>query len=462
MTIDAGDRPKNGRSWRDMKLKTASLGIALIAFASLIAVDIVIFRSMAERDRLESHNASEAIMNSLFASLRDHEDFGSAIESSSELKAMIRGLGVYKSDGSSIYSWGEVPVSYTPPIGAVGDKEAAIRYYRENSIHDSIILLVHPFRVPPPPPPKDRELRAKPATAGEGNPSDNLEADPSSHHSFFFDTLKNAEVVYLEIMQPVFWRARRFREALFPFTVLLIGALVFSMRWLILRNSDYRRRIEQQRNLVVLGTAASTLAHEIKNPLLSIRLQSSILERICPAEAKRELSIINDEVDRLSALSYRINDYLREPRGRPAKINVADAARETSLRLLGRDVVICSLEPSPMAMIDPDRYRSILENLARNALESGGPPSEVAIELTVEDGNIVIDVLDRGPGVPSKDRERVFDPFFTTKSRGTGIGLAISRRFALAASGDIAISDRPGGGASVQVRLPNTSTGEES
>jgi two-component system sensor histidine kinase HydH len=437
-----------------MKLRTASLGLALVALAFLSLLDVVIFRGMRERDVLESRNAGEEILNILFASLRDHQDFGSAIASSPELETTIAGLGVYDAGGEQLYGWGRVPRAYIPPTGSLPEPGLRVRRYIENPRNDSFIYLIRPFRLVPPP----RGEREPPRGDG-GDPPREGQRD-AADHSFFFYTLRGAEIVYLEIRQPEFWGAQRLREVLFPLSEALIAVFIFFIRALILRNAEYRRRIEEQRNLVVLGTAASTLAHEIKNPLMSIRLQSSILERSVPEDSRRELRIINDEIDRLSALTYRVNDYLREPLGRPVAVDAAELARDVSRHLAGRDLV--ALEPGrpSLAFVDPDRLRSILENTLRNAIESGGAEEGLAIEVATQEGRVVVDVLDRGPGIARGDRARVFDPFYTTKSRGTGIGLAITRRFVEAAGGTVAIDDRPGGGCRLRLSLAMAAGGE--
>jgi signal transduction histidine kinase len=104
--------------------------------------------------------------------------------------------------------------------------------------------------------------------------------------------------------------------------------------------------------------------------------------------------------------------------------------------------------------IDPERYRSILENLLRNAIESGGNPEEIRIVMEARNGKVNIDVLDRGKGMAPADKARIFDPFFTTKSQGTGIGLAICVRFAKEAGGTICLEQREGGGTLARLTLP--------
>jgi two-component system sensor histidine kinase HydH len=283
----------------------------------------------------------------------------------------------------------------------------------------------------------------------------------------FFGTLARSKYLYIDTTNPAYWRTQTLTAVFFPFCELALLVLVFFVRKLYLNNREYRERIEGQKNLVVLGTAASTLAHEIKNPLLSIRLQTGILKKLFPGTGKEELDIINDEVDRLSSMIYRVNDFLREARGNPASLNSYELLSETSRRLCGRDLLDAASVKDGMIFMDADRARSVAENLIRNALESGGPKAEVGASLTrsaahstahgvahAGDGRLFIEIYDRGRGIAPLDLERVFDPFFTSKSTGTGIGLSISRRFVEAAGGTITLENREGGGALVRISLP--------
>jgi len=422
----------------------ASLGLSLLILAVLTALSVVIFRGMRQRDELESRNDAERTMNSLLAGLRDHEDFGSAIEGALALKAKVVGVAVYGEGGSRLYSWGETPETFEFALPREEVPGESVRKYIDDPKNDALILLFHPFRVAPPPP--------EGSARRSGDEEERARRDESG---FLFTTMRKGEVVFLEIREPEYWVRRRLYGWLFPAIEVALAALVLFVRGILLRNADYRRRFEEQKNLVTLGTAASTLAHEIKNPLLSIKLQTRILSKTFPEEGRRELVIIDAEVDRLTALSYRVGDYLRDPRGAPRPIDAAEIAREVGARLCGRDVLVVA-EALPKVLMDPERLRSVLENLVRNALESGGPEEAVSIEARAEGSRARIDVLDRGTGLGPEARSRLFDPFFTTKSRGTGIGLSVCRRFVEAAGGKISLEPRPGGGCKVGVLLPGT------
>jgi len=429
----------------------ASMGLAAVAFLTLSGLAIIIAGGIAQKDRLESRNDVERTFSLLLAGLRDHRDFGETIESSSSLQKKVRGVGAYASDGTRLYDWGDVPATYAAATPAAASHGSTVfepeHSYADLPHRDAVALVLSPFRVGPPPP-HDHERDAEP------RPADDTRQTESASSYFFFTTLRNAETIYLEVRQPAYWRSRRAAEVLLPLVEVAIAALVLFVRLLILRNAEYRKRLEEQRSLVVLGTAASTLAHEIKNPLLSIRLQTRILEKTCPELARRELVIINEEVERLSALSHRVGDYLRDPAGRPVVIDPRDIAAEVGQRLCGRDILMPLESHGPSVAIDPERLRSVLENLVRNALESGSSDDAVAIDIRPVDGAVRIDVLDRGAGITADVARNAFDPFFTTKSRGTGIGLAVCKRFVQAAGGTIGLEPRDGGGCIARMTLP--------
>lgn len=447
----------------------ASVGLAATAFAVLSGLALVIYDGIAKKDILESRNDVERTLNVLLSGLRDHSDFGAAIEAVPALRDKVIGVGAYTEDGSRLYAWGNVPEAgdfHAPAHGSGGTLGEQERHYTYKSADDSIVLVLSPFRIGPPIPVERSQTAADRSAAVEERRVDEDARRESAPSAAFFRILRKADSVYLEVRQAEYWRSRRLAGAFFPLVELALAALVVFVRGLILRNQEYRRRFEEQRNLVILGTAASTLAHEIKNPLLSIRLQTRLLERTCPEAARRELGIINDEVERLSSLSHRVGDYLRDPAGHPVPVSPREVAADVGMRLCGRDILKAADGPEPGVLVDPERLRSVLENLVRNALESGpdsgaageaaggGESVGVEMELCAIDGGVRIEVSDRGSGIDPAAAPRLFDPFFTTKSRGTGIGLAVCKRFVEAAGGTLVLKARPGGGTVARVDLP--------
>ena len=102
-----------------------------------------------------------------------------------------------------------------------------------------------------------------------------------------------------------------------PFVVAGLAALFFS---LLASNIRHRRRAQEQETLARLGESARTLAHEIRNPLSAIRIQTSLLRKKIPGRCVRPLDAIDEEVERLSLLSRRVSDFLKNPRGSPRQI----------------------------------------------------------------------------------------------------------------------------------------------
>jgi two-component system sensor histidine kinase HydH len=428
----------------------SSLIAAILCWILLSSLAIFSISGLRDRARLIRDNENEQILNRLFTSMRGFDDFGSAIESNEDLRERIRGFAVYGGDLLPLYRWGKAPPVFDE--GALGPRPAGNRYGRY-TIPDrdsrSVKFVLQTERMAPPPPPQREGRRLQDETRRM-----------QGRQNWFFNSLTQSKYFYIDISHPGYWRIRNFTAVIAPVCVLLLLALAVYIRSLYTRNIEYRKRIEAQKNLVVLGIAAGTLAHEIKNPLLSIRLQTGILEKLYSEKGRDEITIINEEVDRLSGLIYRVNDYLREGRGNPAVFDLLKLLTETGNRLCGRDIIEKGAPEKAMVFADSERIRSVFENLLRNALESGGPPEETAISVSTgpaggrAKGSVTVSVRDRGTGVAPADLGRIFDPFFTRKSTGTGIGLSISKRFVEAAGGTINIRNREGGGAEVLVIFP--------
>ncbi|HEX8106925.1 MAG TPA: ATP-binding protein, partial [Kofleriaceae bacterium] len=103
--------------------------------------------------------------------------------------------------------------------------------------------------------------------------------------------------------------------------------------------------------------------------------------------------------------------------------------------------------------LDAGRIRQVVLNLIDNAVAAGPP---VSVTVRRERGRLILEVADRGPGVPEPDRERIFEPFFTGKTQGTGLGLAICRRVVELHGGTIAVYPNPGGGAMFRAEIPES------
>ncbi len=229
-----------------------------------------------------------------------------------------------------------------------------------------------------------------------------------------------------------------------------------------------QQRILQNEKMAVLGTFASGLAHEVRNPLNSIALQLSLLERrVARAGPELEaalrglLGVIREEIKRLDAL---VGDFLLFSRTnriqyRPASL---DAIADEVMRLLRpeareRGVTLRRQAigaPIPNLQMDDEKMKQVLINLVQNAIEAMPRGGAVTVESGVEDGQARIVVRDDGPGLP--DGLDIFQLFVTTKPKGTGLGLSIAQQIVLEHGGEIAATSQAGRGAIFTVSLPLT------
>ncbi len=237
---------------------------------------------------------------------------------------------------------------------------------------------------------------------------------------------------------------------------IVIAALAALFLLLLSSNIRHRRRAQEQDTLARLGESARTLAHEIRNPLGAIRIQSGLLRKKVPHDAAAQLDAIDEEVERLTLLSRRVADFLKNPRGDPVRILLDGFLKDLAGKLPTPVAYTAATEArDAVVSFDGELLRSVIENLVRNAHESyvdaaGG----IEMELSHERGLVMISVRDRGKGIPPELAQKVFDPFFTDKVHGSGVGLSLSRRFIEAAGGTLTLLPRAGGGTEARIALP--------
>lgn len=219
--------------------------------------------------------------------------------------------------------------------------------------------------------------------------------------------------------------------------------------------------------LAAIGKMAAHVTHEIRNPLSAMSLNVEMLDEEIAhdepaprAEIKNLLAAIQREVQRLEHLSEEYLRVARLPQPRMEADDVLAAVREVvefarrEIENAGCGVVLQAGSDIPPARFDEAQLRQALLNLLRNAREAmpGGGPIDVRV--AAEGLSVVIDVNDRGGGIPEAIRARVFDPFFSTKGEGTGLGLAITRHIVESHGGTVTCDPRDGGGTCFRLALP--------
>ncbi|HET7746070.1 MAG TPA: GAF domain-containing protein [Vicinamibacteria bacterium] len=229
-------------------------------------------------------------------------------------------------------------------------------------------------------------------------------------------------------------------------------------------------RILRSEKMAVLGTFASGLAHEVRNPLNSIALQLSILERRigrCEAALAAEMadltSVIREEIKRLDGL---VGDFLLFSRTDRVQFHPAslEAIVEEVIRLVEPEAAATGVTlrherktPVPVSAMDAEKVKQVVMNLVRNALEAMPEGGACVVETSVADGRALLVVRDTGPGLP--EGVDVYQLFVTTKPKGTGLGLSIVQQIVMQHGGDVAAASVPGEGTTFTVTLPVSPAG---
>ncbi|MEM7160482.1 MAG: HAMP domain-containing sensor histidine kinase [Myxococcota bacterium] len=254
-------------------------------------------------------------------------------------------------------------------------------------------------------------------------------------------------------------RARAQRDLGVGVTVavaLMLGATVF---WRMSRRAQAAEaRLAAQRHLAALGEMSAVLAHEIRNPLASLKGHAQLLAEkvIGDPPLERKAVRILDETQRLEHLTNGLLDFARTTKLKVEPVDPVALLRRCAEACSG--VVELELEGAPERWsFDGGKLEQVLRNLIDNAWQAA-PDEPCQARVAVERGMLVFEVRDHGPGVPEEDRNRIFEPFHTTRTRGTGLGLAVSRRIIEQHGGTIDVVDAPGGGASFVVMLPKDGT----
>jgi signal transduction histidine kinase len=259
-------------------------------------------------------------------------------------------------------------------------------------------------------------------------------------------------------------RDDRLRDAYTPEEVVVLRGLAGHVASAVESLRLYERLRDRDR-LAALGEMAAGLAHEIRNPLGSIKASAQFLAESAEPPGKRDpshefLEIIVEEVDRLNRVVSSFLDYARPTAGSREPVDPTATVQRTLQLLrpeLGPDLVVQMDLAAALApvRIDPERLRQVLLNLIQNAAQAMDGRGRLTIESRIADRAVEIAVSDTGPGLPARVRENLFVPFVTTKDRGTGLGLAISQRIVSAAGGRIeARPSNQGPGTTFVVLLP--------
>ena len=222
-------------------------------------------------------------------------------------------------------------------------------------------------------------------------------------------------------------------------------------------------QLRRAEKLSTLGEMAAVLAHEIRNPLGSIRGTAEILkDDYKPGDPKHEF--IEIQIKETERLNRVVEDFLHMARPQPADLQPCQVQDEldTIVTLVSNDArdrkIKLELQPTPFPVIvraDGEKLRQAFLNIIINSLQATPPGGSVTIfTAVVQEDLCEIRFRDTGPGIDAAAMERIFEPFFTTKQNGTGLGLAITRKIIESHGGTLMVESEQGKGTTVTVRLP--------
>jgi signal transduction histidine kinase len=264
------------------------------------------------------------------------------------------------------------------------------------------------------------------------------------------------------------------RSALFLLVALLLlyYLLIYNNYQLLAREHQVIKkdvqRLEEEKQvserLTAMGQLASGVAHEIRNPLNSIRMISQRLRmefepRSDGEEYERLTRVIQSESDRINRI---VSDFLRFARPQPLRKEMLDPGgclRETLELLQPRlEAVGCKLVVSvpqlPALPVDCDRLKQVFLNLLENALEAVGAEGRIEVSAEKKERFLVFRIRDNGRGIAAEDLPKIFNLYFTTRAEGSGIGLAVVHQIISDHGGSVQVESQPGEGTTFIIYLP--------
>jgi signal transduction histidine kinase len=234
------------------------------------------------------------------------------------------------------------------------------------------------------------------------------------------------------------------------------------------RLQQSQREALRAEQLAAVGQMAAGFAHELRNPLMSMKIlvQSAAGRDNRAALHGRDLAVLEEEINRLEQLTSSLLDFARPPQLRLANVDlrvlIDDVVDLLSGKAGRRDIRIeCYLPDEPVSLAaDAGQMRQVLLNLILNALEAVQQNGMIQVTASVAEEEVVLRVADSGNGLPMGLDKDIFAPFVSTKATGLGLGLSITKRIVEMHGGTIAATNRLRGGAEFCVRLPATRTSE--
>jgi len=227
---------------------------------------------------------------------------------------------------------------------------------------------------------------------------------------------------------------------------------------------EREHKLIRSERLATVGRMAAHITHEIRNPLASLGLNVELLADEVGAnnaEARKLVTSIGNEIDRLSDITETYLRFVRLPKPKLEREDLGAIATSV-LEFAGSELKLggvtwsIHLEPGALEVaVDESQLRQSLLNLVRNAKEAMSDGGHIDVDVRrTQDGMVRMVLADSGPGIPRENLEKIFEPFFSTKTKGTGLGLALVQQIVLEHGGRLEVDCPMGGGTRFTIFLP--------
>jgi len=225
---------------------------------------------------------------------------------------------------------------------------------------------------------------------------------------------------------------------------------------------EFRYRLADQEKLGALGQMAASVAHEIRNPLVTIGGFARALQEDCPPDNqnKKYLKIIADEVSRLETVVTNLLNYAKPLRPSYRHVSLREIVLET-ISIVEPEFADAGIAISTRldrkttkVWLDPDLIKQALLNIFSNSLDATESGGKMRVSTAIRSDHITMSVKDTGKGINEENIGKLFKPFFTTRPGGVGLGLAIVQQIVSSHGGRIKVKSRLGGGTAFHIVLP--------